>query len=140
MRGGRRVRLMEALKLYGTIWSQPLLKHLIRLASSSSTITALTPKTYCSTLFLRRCSSTAISTGGDGKVKLSGRNRRSSSSNASSPSSTSDREAVRAIRLKKVLLKPLRNALYSNSTPSPTLLFLDLLECVGHSCGVRLKN
>ncbi|XP_022153814.1 lysine--tRNA ligase, chloroplastic/mitochondrial [Momordica charantia] len=93
---------MEALKLYGTIWSQPLLKHLIRLASSSSTITALTPKTYCSTLFLRRCSSTAISTGGDGKVKLSGRNRRSSSSNASSPSSTSDREAVRAIRLKKV--------------------------------------
>ncbi|XP_023534158.1 lysine--tRNA ligase, chloroplastic/mitochondrial [Cucurbita pepo subsp. pepo] len=93
---------MEALKLYGAVCSQPLFKHLIRLASSSSTISALAPKSSRSALFLRRCSSAATSTAGDGKVKLSGRSRRSSSSTTSSPSSTSDREAVRAIRLKKV--------------------------------------
>lgn len=104
---------MEAVKLYGAIWSQPFLKHLIRLASSSSTITALAPKSSRSTLFFRRCSSAATSTAGDGKPKLSARTRRSSPSTTSPPSSTSDREAVRAIRLKKVLLYPLINAPYS---------------------------
>lgn len=93
---------MEAVKLYGAIWSQPFLKHLIRLASSSSTIIALAPKSSRSTLFFRRCSSAATSTAGDGKPKLSARTRRSSPSTTSPPSSTSDREAVRAIRLKKV--------------------------------------
>ncbi|XP_008449893.1 lysine--tRNA ligase, chloroplastic/mitochondrial isoform X3 [Cucumis melo] len=93
---------MEALKPYGTICSQPFFKHVIRLPSSTSTITALVPKSSRSAHFLRCCSSAAISTAGDGKLKLSGRTRRSSSSTTSPPSSTSDREAVRAIRLKKV--------------------------------------
>lgn len=130
---------MEASNPYATICAQPFFKHLSRLASSTSTITALVPKSSRSTRFLRRCSSAATSTAGDGKLKLSGRTRRSSSSTTSPPSSTSDREAVRAIRLKKVLLYLLINAQYS--TPPHLFFFLDFLDLAGHSCcRVRLKS
>ncbi|XP_028807288.1 lysine--tRNA ligase, chloroplastic/mitochondrial [Neltuma alba] len=86
---------METLRLW-TLGSQPL-KHLFRLASSS----AATPRRTPSRVVLRCCSSSTATTSGNvdqGPPKGPGRNRRSSSSS----SSTSDREAVRAIRLKKV--------------------------------------
>ncbi|XP_037495155.1 lysine--tRNA ligase, chloroplastic/mitochondrial isoform X2 [Jatropha curcas] len=72
---------MEVLKVW-SLSSNPL-RHFLHLATSTTT-----SRTY-SALVLR-CSAT---------TRLAGRNRRSSSS---SSSSTSDREAVRAIRLKKV--------------------------------------
>ncbi|KAK7846822.1 lysine--trna ligase, partial [Quercus suber] len=75
---------MEALRVWSLTTSQPL-KHLFRLATAATTATS-------SVRFVLRCSSTAATT------TTGGRNRRSSSSS----SSTSDRDAVRAIRLKKV--------------------------------------
>ncbi|KAK4608504.1 hypothetical protein RGQ29_002068 [Quercus rubra] len=78
---------MEALRVWSLTTSQPL-KHLFRLATATTTATS-------SVRFVLRCSSTAATT-----TTTGGRNRRSSSS--SSSSSTSDKDAVRAIRLKKV--------------------------------------
>ncbi|XP_057953077.1 lysine--tRNA ligase, chloroplastic/mitochondrial [Malania oleifera] len=77
---------MEVLKVWG-VSSQPF-KHLIHFASSTSR------RRPSSRLLLRCCTTTTTTAVGSG-----GRSRRSSSS---SSSSTSDREAVRAIRLKKV--------------------------------------
>ncbi|KAG8657723.1 lysine--tRNA ligase, chloroplastic/mitochondrial [Manihot esculenta] len=82
---------MEALKAW-TLSSKPF-RHLLHFASS----TTRTRPCY-STLVLR--SSTKPSAPASTSSRVAGRNRRSSSS--SSSSSTSDREAVRAIRLKKV--------------------------------------
>ncbi|KAI9112821.1 hypothetical protein K1719_016138 [Acacia pycnantha] len=92
---------MEALRFW-TLGSQPL-KHLFHLASSSTATMRRTP----SRVVLRCCSSSTTTTTSSnvdrGPPRGSGRNRRSSSSS----SSTSDREAIRAIRLKKV--EELRN-------------------------------
>ncbi|KAK4260415.1 hypothetical protein QN277_003532 [Acacia crassicarpa] len=92
---------MEALRFW-TLGSQPL-KHLFRLVSSSTATIRRTP----SRVVLRCCSSSTTTTTSSnvdrGPPRASGRNRRSSSSS----SSTSDREAIRAIRLKKV--EELRN-------------------------------
>ncbi|KAJ9153318.1 hypothetical protein P3X46_026768 [Hevea brasiliensis] len=79
---------MEALKVW-TLSSKPF-RHLLRLGSSATT------RTSYSTFVLRSSTNTSAAT----SSRVAGRNRRSSSS--SSSSSTSDREAVRAIRLKKV--------------------------------------
>ncbi|XP_008222277.1 PREDICTED: lysine--tRNA ligase, chloroplastic/mitochondrial isoform X1 [Prunus mume] len=92
---------MDALKLW-SLSSQPL-KHLFRCASSTTTTTTTTlrrPYSYSyssssySRVVLRCCSSTTTTTT---TTNAGGRNRRVSTS-----SSTSDRDAVRAIRLKKV--------------------------------------
>ncbi|CAN0887699.1 Lysine--tRNA ligase, chloroplastic/mitochondrial [Linum grandiflorum] len=81
---------MEALKVL-RLSVRPFHRHLLRFNSSFPS-----PTTY-STFLLRCCSPAAAS------PKLAARNRRSSSSNApSSSSSTSDRDAIRALRLKKV--------------------------------------
>ncbi|KAI4354675.1 hypothetical protein L6164_003522 [Bauhinia variegata] len=87
---------MEALKLW-SLTSHPL-KHFFHLAtSSSSTSTSHAIHRTPGRLVLRCCSSTATSKNVDqGNARVSGGDRRSSSS------STSDRDAVRAIRLKKV--------------------------------------
>ncbi|KAH0998033.1 hypothetical protein GBA52_021897 [Prunus armeniaca] len=86
---------MDALKLW-SLSSQPL-KHLFRCASSTTT-TLRRPYSYSSSSYsrvvLRCCSSTTTTTT---TTNAGGRNRRVSTS-----SSTSDRDAVRAIRLKKV--------------------------------------
>lgn len=74
--------------------SQPL-KQLIHLASSTTRRT--------SSRFIVSCCSPSTTTAGGGS-RIAGRNRRSASS---SSSSTSDRDAIRAIRLKKV--EELRN-------------------------------
>ncbi|XP_054784060.1 lysine--tRNA ligase, chloroplastic/mitochondrial-like isoform X2 [Prosopis cineraria] len=86
---------MEALRIW-TLASQPL-KRFSRLVSSSTTTTIRRTPTR---VVLRCCSSSATTSSNvdQGAPKGAGRNRRSSSSS----SSTSDREAVRAIRLKKV--------------------------------------
>ncbi|KAF2314567.1 hypothetical protein GH714_027674 [Hevea brasiliensis] len=84
----RRTTEMEALKVW-TLSSKPF-RHLLRLGSSATT------RTSYSTFVLRSSTNTSAAT----SSRVAGRNRRSSSS--SSSSSTSDREAVRAIRLKKV--------------------------------------
>ncbi|KAJ7961955.1 Lysine--tRNA ligase [Quillaja saponaria] len=94
-------RDMEALKVW-SLTSQPF-KFLFHFATSTtrtSTITAASAfRSGPCKLVLRCCSSTTTSADiGRGAAKPAGRNRRSSSS---SPS-TSDRESVRAIRLKKV--------------------------------------
>ncbi|PSR86911.1 Lysine--tRNA ligase [Actinidia chinensis var. chinensis] len=82
---------MEALKVL-SVSSQPW-KRLFNFASSTNTIR----RTSSSRLFIRFCSSSSYSS----STRVAGRNRRSSTS-SSPPSSTSDRDAVRAIRLKKV--------------------------------------
>ncbi|KAI4356610.1 hypothetical protein L6164_000620 [Bauhinia variegata] len=89
---------MEAVKLW-SLTSQPL-KHFFHLArSSTSTSTSYVFRRTPRRLVLRCCSSTATSKNVDqGTTRVAGRNRRSSSSS----SSTSDRDAIRAIRLKKV--------------------------------------
>ncbi|KAI3706321.1 hypothetical protein L6452_23974 [Arctium lappa] len=89
---------MEALK----VWSSRPLRHLFHLASSSPP----TSKSYLPVTFIRCCSSSsstsaAAAAGTSATVpKQGGRSRRSSA--ASTTTSTSDREAIRAIRLKKV--------------------------------------
>ncbi|KAF7814753.1 lysine--tRNA ligase, chloroplastic/mitochondrial [Senna tora] len=80
---------MEALKLW-TLTSQPL-KHLFHFATFRRTPSRLVLRCRCS-------SATTSGNVDQGAAKVSGRNRRPSSSSTS----TSDREAVRAIRLKKV--------------------------------------
>ncbi|KAG6781832.1 hypothetical protein POTOM_014747 [Populus tomentosa] len=82
---------MEALKIW-SLSSKPFtLRHLLHFASSSASVT--TTKHYYSTHVLRCCSTTSTTT-----TRTAGRNRRQSSSS----SSTSDRDAIRALRLKKV--------------------------------------
>ncbi|GMY16231.1 lysine--tRNA ligase, chloroplastic/mitochondrial [Fagus crenata] len=81
---------MEALRIWSLTTSQPF-RHLFRFATTTTTITASS-----SVRLVLRCSSSSTTT-----TTTGGRNRRSSSSSSSS-SSTSDRDAVRAIRLKKV--------------------------------------
>ncbi|XP_071712504.1 lysine--tRNA ligase, chloroplastic/mitochondrial-like [Rutidosis leptorrhynchoides] len=86
---------MEALK----VWSSRPLRHLFHLASSSSP--PLTYKSYIPITVFRCCSSaatTTTTTTAAAVPKQGGRNRRSSSATTS----TSDRDAIRAIRLKKV--------------------------------------
>lgn len=79
---------MEALKIW-SLSSKPFtLRHLLHFASSSASLT--TTKHSYSTHVLRCCSTTT--------TRTAGRNRRQSSSS----SSTSDRDAIRALRLKKV--------------------------------------
>ncbi|KAF8407569.1 hypothetical protein HHK36_006703 [Tetracentron sinense] len=78
---------MEALKVW-SVSSQPL-KHFIHLASATTRRRRSTNR-----VLVRCCSSSSSST--TTTARHSGRNR------TSSPSSTSDREAIRAIRLKKV--------------------------------------
>ncbi|XAR59927.1 Lysine--tRNA ligase [Bertholletia excelsa] len=85
---------MEALKML-SLSSQPL-KQLINFASCSNTIRRTSSS---SSRFIVRCCSSSLSST-TAAARVGSRNRRSSTS--SSPSSTSDREAVRAIRLKKV--------------------------------------
>ncbi|CAL5425725.1 unnamed protein product [Camellia sinensis] len=90
---------MEALKVL-SVSSQPW-KHLINLASaSSSTTIRRTSYSFSSSsrFIVRCCTSSSSST--TATTRVGGRNRRSSTSSPSS--STSDRDAVRAIRLKKV--------------------------------------
>ncbi|RVW48785.1 Lysine--tRNA ligase, chloroplastic/mitochondrial [Vitis vinifera] len=87
---------MEAWKVWSAS-SQPL-KQLIHLASSTTRRTS-------SRFIVSCCSpSTTTATTAGGGSRIAGRNRRSASS---SSSSTSDRDAIRAIRLKKV--EELRN-------------------------------
>ncbi|GMY19438.1 lysine--tRNA ligase, chloroplastic/mitochondrial [Fagus crenata] len=81
---------MEALRIWSPTMSQPF-KHLFRFATTTTT-TIITASS--SVRLVLRCSSTSTTT----TTTTGGRNRRSSSSS----SSTSDRDAVRAIRLKKV--------------------------------------
>ncbi|KAH8512355.1 hypothetical protein H0E87_005837 [Populus deltoides] len=82
---------MEALKIW-SLSSKPFtLRHLLHYASSSASVT--TSKHSYSTNVLRCCSTTSTTT----TTRTAGRNRRQSSS-----SSTSDRDAIRALRLKKV--------------------------------------
>lgn len=94
---------MEALKVL-SVSSQPW-KHLINLASASSS-TTIRRTSYSfsssSSRFIVRCctSSSSSSSATTATTRVGGRNRRSSTSSPSS--STSDRDAVRAIRLKKV--------------------------------------
>ncbi|KAL8245564.1 hypothetical protein R6Q59_011822 [Mikania micrantha] len=90
---------MEALK----VWSSRPLRHFFQLASSSS----LPPsKSYIPSTVIRCCSSSSSSaaaaagTATAAVPKVAGRGRRSPA--ASNATSTSDRDAVRAIRLKKV--------------------------------------
>ncbi|KAL9386172.1 hypothetical protein Peur_019296 [Populus x canadensis] len=81
---------MEALKIW-SLSSKPFtLRNLLHFASSSASVT--TTKHSYSTHVLRCCSTTSTTT-----TRTAGRNRRQSSS-----SSTSDRDAIRALRLKKV--------------------------------------
>lgn len=86
----QRQKQMEALKIW-SLSSKPFtLRHLLHYASSSASVT--TTKHSYSTHVLRCCSTTSTTT-----TRTAGRNRRQSSS-----SSTSDRDAIRALRLKKV--------------------------------------
>ncbi|KAG5517759.1 hypothetical protein RHGRI_038216 [Rhododendron griersonianum] len=85
---------METLKVL-SLSSQPL-KHLFYFAAASSSSTHAVTRTSSSRLFFRCCSSSSTAAA---SARVAGRNRRSSSE---TPSSTSDRDAVRAIRLKKV--------------------------------------
>nr|XP_043636918.1 lysine--tRNA ligase, chloroplastic/mitochondrial [Erigeron canadensis] len=80
---------MEALK----VWSSRPLRHLFHIASSSSKSSFAIPIT-----FIRCCSSSAGAITADAP-KQGGRQRRSSTTTSTS---TSDRDAIRAIRLKKV--------------------------------------
>ncbi|CAL5428695.1 unnamed protein product [Camellia sinensis] len=95
---------MEALKVL-SVSSQPW-KHLINLASTSSSTTirrtSYSFSSSSSSRFIVRCctSSSSSSSSTTATTRVGGRNRRSSTSSPSS--STSDRDAVRAIRLKKV--------------------------------------
>ncbi|THF97577.1 hypothetical protein TEA_023604 [Camellia sinensis var. sinensis] len=99
---------MEALKVL-SVSSQPW-KHLINLASASSSTTirrtsysfSSSSSSSSSSRFIVRCctSSSSSSSSTTATTRVGGRNRRSSTSSPSS--STSDRDAVRAIRLKKV--------------------------------------
>ncbi|KAJ4837369.1 Lysine--tRNA ligase, chloroplastic/mitochondrial [Turnera subulata] len=84
---------MEALKVWSLSSKPFIFRQLLHLASSSTTTTTTTTISS-SRLVLRCCSSSSSST--------ATRNRRSSSSAPSPSSTTSDREAIRAIRLKKV--------------------------------------
>lgn len=87
----QRQKQMEALKIW-SLSSKPFtLRHLLHYASSSASVT--TTKHSYSTHVLRCCSTTSTTT-----TRTAGRNRRQSSSS----SSTSDRDAIRALRLKKV--------------------------------------
>ncbi|KVH90856.1 hypothetical protein Ccrd_007115 [Cynara cardunculus var. scolymus] len=88
---------MEALK----VWSSRPLRHLFHLASSSPP--HLTSKSYLPVTFIRCCSSSSSTSAAATSAavpKQGGRSRRPSA--ASTATSTSDREAIRAIRLKKV--------------------------------------
>ncbi|CAL1386110.1 unnamed protein product [Linum trigynum] len=88
---------MEALKVL-SLSSRPFRRHLLHFTSSAPTPNPA----YYSTSILRCCSPAATG-GGVASARPAGRSRRSSSSSSpTSSSSTSDREAVRAIRLKKV--------------------------------------
>ncbi|PSR90270.1 Lysine--tRNA ligase [Actinidia chinensis var. chinensis] len=94
---------MDALKVL-SVSSQPL-KHLFNFVSSTSSTNTIR-RTSSSRLFIRcssssSSSSSSTSSGSSTATKVAGRNTRSSTS-SSLPSSTSDRDAVRAIRLKKV--------------------------------------
>ncbi|KAE9462363.1 hypothetical protein C3L33_05748, partial [Rhododendron williamsianum] len=80
---------METLKVL-TLSSQPL-KHLFYFAAASSSSTHSVTRTSSSRLFFRCCSSSSTAAA---SARVAGRNRRSSSE---TPSSTSDRDAVRAI-------------------------------------------
>ncbi|XP_071698859.1 lysine--tRNA ligase, chloroplastic/mitochondrial-like [Rutidosis leptorrhynchoides] len=85
---------MEALK----VWSSRPLRRLFQLASSSP---PLTSKSYIPIITFVRCCSSASGAGAGATTavpKQGGRNRRSSAATTS----TSDRDAIRAIRLKKV--------------------------------------
>ncbi|MFS8005590.1 hypothetical protein Hanom_Chr13g01239111 [Helianthus anomalus] len=87
---------MEALK----VWSSRPLRHLFHVASSSS---SLLPPSKSST-FIRCCSSSSSAAGAAATTtaavpKQAGRGRRSPA--APNTTSTSDRDAIRAIRLKK---------------------------------------
>ncbi|KAM0045097.1 putative lysine--tRNA ligase [Helianthus debilis subsp. tardiflorus] len=89
---------MEALK----VWSSRPLRHLFHVASSSSS--SLLPTSKSST-FIRCCSSSSSAAGAAAATtaavpKQAGRGRRSPA--APNTTSTSDRDAIRAIRLKKV--------------------------------------
>ncbi|KAJ6387733.1 hypothetical protein OIU77_026331 [Salix suchowensis] len=80
---------MEALKIW-SLSSKPFtFRHLLHFASSTASVTTTTKLSY-STHVLRCCSTTT--------TRVAGRNRRQSSTS----SSTSDRDAIRALRLKKV--------------------------------------
>ncbi|KAF9686518.1 hypothetical protein SADUNF_Sadunf03G0166900 [Salix dunnii] len=80
---------MEALKIW-SLSSKPFtFRHLLHFASSTASFTTTTKLSY-STHVIRYCSTTTT-------TRVAGRNRRQSSS-----SSTSDRDAIRALRLKKV--------------------------------------
>ncbi|KAI8526418.1 hypothetical protein RHMOL_Rhmol13G0305900 [Rhododendron molle] len=85
---------MEALRVL-SLSSQPL-KHIFYFAAASSFSTNSVTITSSSRLFFRCCSSSSTA---NASARVAGRNRRPSSE---TPSSTSDRDAVRAIRLKKV--------------------------------------
>ncbi|XP_047330462.1 lysine--tRNA ligase, chloroplastic/mitochondrial [Impatiens glandulifera] len=97
---------MEALKVL-SLSSQPLKKLISFASSSSSSSSSSSIRRNSSIRFVFRCcsssshSSSATSTDVP-SPKPSGRGRRQSPSSSSSTSSTSDREAVRAIRVKKV--------------------------------------
>ncbi|XP_076913716.1 lysine--tRNA ligase, chloroplastic/mitochondrial-like [Bidens hawaiensis] len=82
---------MEALK----VWSSRPLRHLFHLASSPSLPTS---KSHLSSSFIRCCSSSSSTTAA--VPKQGGRGRRPPAN--STATSTSDRDAIRAIRLKKV--------------------------------------
>ncbi|XP_023742095.1 lysine--tRNA ligase, chloroplastic/mitochondrial [Lactuca sativa] len=85
---------MEALK----VWSSRPLRHLFHLAASPPP----TSKSYLPVTLVRCCSSStsAAAAAAAAVPKQGGRGRRSSA--ASTTTSTSDRDAIRAIRLKKV--------------------------------------
>ncbi|KAI3822920.1 hypothetical protein L1987_10521 [Smallanthus sonchifolius] len=83
---------MEALK----VWSSRPLRHFFHLASSSPLPTS---KSRLPSTFIRCCSSSS-SAATAAAPKQAGRGRRSPA--ASNTNSTSDRDAIRAIRLKKV--------------------------------------
>ena len=85
----QRLQQMEGLKLW-SLSSKPFtFRHLLHFASSTASVTTTTKLSY-STHVLRCCSTTT--------TRVAGRNRRQSSTS----SSTSDRDAIRALRLKKV--------------------------------------
>ncbi|KAI3688256.1 hypothetical protein L1987_81967 [Smallanthus sonchifolius] len=87
---------MEALK----VWSSRPLRHFFHLASSSPLHTS---KSRLPSTFIRCCSSSSSSSAAAATAaapKQAGRGRRSPA--ASNTTSTSDRDAIRAIRLKKV--------------------------------------
>ncbi|KAB2607550.1 lysine--tRNA ligase [Pyrus ussuriensis x Pyrus communis] len=92
---------MDAVKLW-SLSSQPL-KHLFRVASTTTTTTTTLRRPFShsssySRVVLRCCSSTSTTTTTPANAaRAGGRDRRASTS-----SSTSDKDAVRAIRLKKV--------------------------------------